>query len=66
MQSDVNLPLFLTNELKMEVVRLFETLVDICRITRRHSPRKKLIYSNSRDNVNSDSSKLFLEIAYLL
>ena len=55
MQSDVNSPLFLTNLLKMEVLRLFETLVNVCRIARRRSPRNKLIYSISRDNVNSDN-----------
>jgi len=65
MQSDVNSPLCLTNLLKMEALRLFETPVNVCHITRRYSPRNKLIYSISRDNVNSDN-KIFLEIAYLL
>jgi len=65
MQSDVNSPLCLTNLLKMEALRLFETPVNVCHIKRRYSPQNKFIYSISRDNVNSDN-KIFLEIAYLL
>jgi len=38
----------------MEALRLFETLVNVCHITRRYGPRNKLIYSSSRDDVNSD------------
>jgi hypothetical protein len=64
MQSNVNSPCFLTNLLKMEAVRFFEALINICQITRRYNPRNILIYSHSRDSVNSDN-KIYLKIENL-